>query len=1026
MHKKAALLACMLLAWVLAFTSTILANTKEPIEEIDPSEGMLIRTGETLESIPLKKTNVKISLIGFIASVDVEQIFTNPYTEEIEAIYIFPLPSESAVDAMEIRIGKRVIRGSVKERTEARLDYQVARNAGHQTALLEQERPNIFTASVANIKPGKKIVVRIHYTERLAYDDGGFRLHFPTVVAPRYIPGNPIGKQGVGAALDTTQVPDASRITPTVLPPQQRPGNISINVDLDIGFPIRELRCISHEIEEREISSSHYKVKLAKHDEIPNKDFILEYKIAGEKLQATFMQAVNKRGQGYFLLMATPTAVAEVDDMRPKEVILIIDTSGSMAGEKLAQAKRALSVCLESLNPQDAFNIVRFSTGFKPMWESSLPVTPGNLTEAKAYIKSLEVDGGTEMLPPLLYALEQPPIDNKLRLIVFFTDGQVGNEAEILQQVKLKLAKSRIFTFGIDTAVNEYFLKKLAQIGRGTVEFLHPEQQDIEPAIERFRKRIYAPMLTDLAIDWGGLIASDVTPNPLPDLYLNQPVFVIGKFLPNGHQPLQISGQHAQGLFSLPISVDATKSTVRAKTLASLWARAQIEQLSDLLIEKPNDTKLKNQITQLALTYQLLSPFTSFVATDLQTVGAAKKPRQISVPVALPSGWSHSNVTKTPKLSSMAAIGKATSTNTSALAHNQVLPTSPKAATTTPATTLTSNSANRPAIIGRPINTNSQTGGTSSINSLNRITLPTQPAAPIPVVTATVTKPEPSTDAYNPVGNTLDLTNSNSVLHHLVRQQSASGGWGNTVNANSLRATALATLALIAHGHTSDRGRYQQAVRRGINYLITNIDADGILQGSRGQDRQTEIQALALWALTENLHSSSNEEYRKAAQMLFTGLLKLREPDGIWRSRESGKESMRATAWTAFALTSSRRAGVGDSEQLLQIATLTAARSKYRLEHALITLLAGQPEKSEKLDELKRNLLVNNWGSGRDLKLSKAFFALVFLHEVDGTAYNKLTTQISGITLGPQPSVISLALRELTLSANVGTLVGLP
>ena len=280
------------------------------------------------------------------------------------------------------------------------------------------------------------------------------------VVAPRYTPPRTLARQVAGTATD------APLITPPLLPPDRRPGtNISITVDLDSGIPVKEINSISHYIVKVEYSPTHYLIQLANPMEIPHKDFILEYKIADEKPQAALVQGVNEKGDGYFLLMATPPAASEIEDLSPKEMILIIDRSGSMGGEKIIQAKKkALGICLEGLNPQDSFNIIKFDHSFDSMSANSLPVTKETLAAGQGFIDAIQVRGGTEMLEPLSHALKQPKQQGRVRVIVFFTDGQVGNQLEILQEVKKNLGESRIFTFGIDTAVNEYF-KETGAVG---------------------------------------------------------------------------------------------------------------------------------------------------------------------------------------------------------------------------------------------------------------------------------------------------------------------------------------------------------------------------------------------------------------------------------------------------------------------------------------------------------------------------------------------------------------------------------
>ncbi|MBI4854005.1 MAG: VWA domain-containing protein [Acidobacteria bacterium] len=619
-----------------------------------PGEGVMVARGKNTNPIPLKQTDVKMSVFGFVASVDVEQTFINSFPEKIEAIYIFPLPTNAAVDDMEITIGKRKIRGEIKTREEARREYEQARDSGNRAALLEQERPNIFMTAIANIEPNSQIVVKIHYTERIAYDDGGFRFSFPMVVAPKYIPGDLQVRDGKLKRLPnpTPASPaiDVEKIVPPNLPAGIRPGNITLTLDLEAGFPIKKINSITHQIKSDKITASHYKIQLARLDEIPNRDFVLEYKIAGEQPEAVVMQSSDQQGEGYFLMMAAPPSDFKIKDIVAREMIFIVDTSGSMNGLKMEQAKNAMRACLRGLNPQDDFNIIRFSNDFQAMWQKSQSVNQLNINSADQFVNNLRAVGGTEMYAPLMHALQHNPAmagqPVKPRTIVFITDGQVGNEAQILEAVKQNLGQTKIFTFGIDSAVNEYFLRKLAEIGQGTSEFILPAQQDFETVINRFQSRISAPMLSNVAIDWGQMQVSDFYPNPIPDLYINQPLFITGKFKSIGtREQVFVKALSAVGLSSLPVVIDTSVSNIRFRALSSLWARAKVEELSNKLIETPNSPAAKQEIIDLGLKHKLLTQFTSFVALEEKTIVPKEggKPQTIKVPVPLPENWNGNN-----------------------------------------------------------------------------------------------------------------------------------------------------------------------------------------------------------------------------------------------------------------------------------------------------------------------------------------------------------------------------------------------
>jgi Ca-activated chloride channel family protein len=975
------------------------AARPEPRPGPRPGQGQIVCVKNPDMEIPLKQTNVKISIFGFIASVDVEQTFTNPSQEKIEAVYIFPLPGDSAVDDMEIKVGDHVIRGEVKEREAARQSYEQARDAGYNAGLLEQNRPNTFMTSIANIESGKDIIVHIHYNERLTYDDGGFRLSFPMVVAPRYIPGANIN----GSSINTDRVPDAEQISPPRADNRLGAG-IFISVDLNSGIPIKKLNSPSHQVKINKIAPSHYNVELARLDEIPNKDFILEYKVAGEHPEAVIMQAVSKQGNGYFLMMAAPPSDFQSKDVRPKEVTFIIDTSGSMAGPKITQAKNALHACLHGLNPQDEFNIIRFSSDSQPMAPAPMPFTQENVNAADRFIDGLYARGGTEMLGPLLYALQRPQPLNMLRVIVFLTDGEVGNEAQILQLVRQNLGGARIFTFGIDSAVNEIFLKKLAQIGRGTAEFLLPQQQQIETVINRFQSRISAPMLTDLKMDWSQLAATDISPNPLPDLYVNEPIFIVGKMRNSGKQQINLHALSVFGPTTMPILIDSSETNTRYKTLGSLWARARIEQLSDKLIDLPDDAATKDEIVQLAIQHRLASQFTAFVALEEQTEPMpGGKPRTVYVPVPMPDGW---EMNQNGVIAKQAIdVDARNLLLTQAGSGGTVAPASPNvshrhaAARNTSSPGYNVGAANADAsrgvaagvdggVIGGSSNGVGYGAG-SAVATREMPTgapAPTNKPAPPPTVSPsshppslTEMKPAPKepqealkaqpaltpkakkdagklakSPSYDEADSIADyevsnLNNEDPALY-LVKHQSVNGAWADANNPfNGLRTTSLATLAFISSGNTAHRGGYQPQVRHALEYIAANIDGDGFLKETVGQAGQTETQAIALWTMAESLADSSSATARKATESLLKGLLQLRGANGLWRDRLYGvdSENYTSTLWALMALRSAKNAGLTVDEKLINSAQAAIdASGKFNsnnLVDALIGTLKNEP-----------------------------------------------------------------------------------
>jgi Ca-activated chloride channel homolog len=422
------------------------------------------------ESVPLVHTDAVIDVRGLVAAATVTQQYANSSTAPIEAVYVFPLPHDAAVYDMGMRIGNRVIRSAIHEREEAKRVYTAAKSEGKHAALLEEERPNIFTASVANIMPGDQIDVRLRYVEPLRWEEGKIRLVFPMVVGPRYIPGTQAaGHSGNGWAPDTNAVPDASRVTPPVRNPESRSGHdISMAVDLDSGFEATSIKGVSHAIKVRRLATGRQRVELATSVTLPNKDFILEVQQA-ESTQpkaALCLSPGNDYGETHFLLVAFPPTV-QPSQRVPVEMLYMIDVSGSMAGTSIEQARRALLQALDRLTPNDRFGILAFSSGYHEFAPAPLPATANNLAPAREYVRSLEAGGGTEMLPALLHLIRNPQIPGYVRHIILMTDGDLGNEEEVLAALRSDLGNARLYTVAVGSAPNLFLATKMAQFGEG-------------------------------------------------------------------------------------------------------------------------------------------------------------------------------------------------------------------------------------------------------------------------------------------------------------------------------------------------------------------------------------------------------------------------------------------------------------------------------------------------------------------------------------------------------------------------------
>ena len=614
--------------------------TQGALKIVDPEKG-------AVAECPLKHTDVKAEISGFMSRVVMTQEFENPFKEKIEAVYTFPLPHNAAVDDMTLRIGDRTVRGRIKRREEARAVYEAARAAGNVASLLDQERPNIFTQAVANIMPGEKVSVMLSYVETLKYDDGSYEFVFPMVVGPRYIPGSTVAEQGGVSTSDTDRVPDASRITPPIAPQGTRAGHdISIEVALDAGVPIDGMKSTLHEIDIERPTAHSAVVRLKDKAEIPNKDFILRYDAAGRRIEDAVLTHCSDPGAGFFTMILQPPERVDAQDVMPKELIFVLDTSGSMMGFPIDKAKETMKLALDGLYPQDTFNLITFSGDTHILFPEPVPATRANLAKAQAFLASRSGGGGTEMMKAIRAALDPSDAQDHVRIVCFMTDGYVGNDMEIISEVQ-KHPNARVFAFGIGGSVNRFLLDKMAEHGRGEVEYV-TMTDDGSAAARRFHERVRNPLLTDISIDWSGLPVTDVYPKRIPDLFRAKPVVVSGRYTAGARGVIKLKGKASGRDFVRDIPVDLSDNESRHGVLATLWARSRIDDLmsqdyNGIQNGTPRDD-IRESITQLGLNFRLMTQFTSFVAVEEMTVTDGGEPRRIEVPVEMPEGVSHEGV----------------------------------------------------------------------------------------------------------------------------------------------------------------------------------------------------------------------------------------------------------------------------------------------------------------------------------------------------------------------------------------------
>ena len=612
---------------------------------------------------PLKHTDVKAEITGFLARVNVAQEFENPLGEKIEAVYTFPLPQRAAVDDMTIVVGDRTVKGKIKRREEARKIYEEARQRGHLAGLLDQERPNIFTQSVTNIGPGMKVKVQISYVETLQYEGGSYEFSFPMVVGPRYVPGSPTGAQGGGWSPDTDRVPDASRITPPVTPPATRAGHdISVQVSLDAGVPLESLASKSHPIDLERSSASRALVRLRNSAVLPNKDFILTYDVAGRKLEDALLTHRGVAG-GYFTFILQPPERVTSAEVTPKEIVFVIDTSGSMSGFPIEKSKEVIKLAMDSLHPHDTFNLITFAGDTQILFDRPVPATPDNVRKAQQFLLTRQGSGGTEMMKAIRAALEPSDSQEHIRVVCFLTDGYVGNDMEIIGEVK-KHPNARVFSFGIGNSVNRFLLDKMAEEGRGEVEYVSLND-DGSAAARRFHERVRSPLLADVSLDWGNLPVADIYPKRIQDLFSAKPLVVAGRYTASAAGTLRLRGKQQGREFVREISVRLPETEPHHDVLATLWARTRID---DLMNQDWNGmqsgsprAEIRDAIVELGLKHRLMTQFTSFVAVEETFVTEGGRPRRIEVPVEMPEGVSYEGVFGEKRLDMARAVNQASS-----------------------------------------------------------------------------------------------------------------------------------------------------------------------------------------------------------------------------------------------------------------------------------------------------------------------------------------------------------------------------
>ena len=595
-----------------------------------------------VDQLPLKSTSARVNISGVMADVLVTQVYKNEGQKPLEAIYIFPASTRAAVYGLKMTIGIRVIEARIQKRDEARRAYEQAREQGKTASLLEQQRPNVFQMNVAHILPGDTIQVELNYTELLVPTDRVYEFVYPTVVGPRYS-----NRPSEAAPASEHWVKN-----PFLRQGENPPYAFDLAVNLAAGLPIADLACPSHKVESHFSSPSLAKVKLARSENRGgNRDFILRYRLAGEQIQSGLLLSEGDQENFFLLMMQPPKRVAK-EQLPGREYIFIVDVSGSMHGFPLDISKTLLKNLIGRLRPADRFNLLLFSGGSSVLSEQSLPASQENVDRAIRLIDRQRGGGSTELLPALKRALSLEKSEGYSRTLVIATDGYVTVEEAVFDLIRKNIGQANLFAFGIGSSVNRQIIEGMAHVGMGEPFILTRPEEALHQA-ERFREMIQSPVLTRIKVDFNGFSVSEVEPAGVPDLFAERPIILFGKWRGRPQGQITLTGLSGEGPFQEIIEVKGIAPQKTNRALRYLWARHRITILSDFNQLRSDDRRIR-EITELGLTYNLLTAYTAFVAVDTEIRNQGGTATTVKQPLPLPQGVSDYAVGGNGKVAALA------------------------------------------------------------------------------------------------------------------------------------------------------------------------------------------------------------------------------------------------------------------------------------------------------------------------------------------------------------------------------------
>jgi len=619
---------------------TIAQDEREDTAEKTLSPYFFVKGDPKVDQLPLKSTDVQASIAGVIADVTVKQTYANEGTRPINATYVFPASTRAAVYAMRMRIGDEIVYAKIKEREQAKKDFEKAKQEGKSASLLEEHRPNVFSMSLANVMPGDTIEIELRYTELLVPTDGVYEFMYPTVVGPRYRSPEAEGK-GDGDGDKWVGMP--------YLRSGQKPtSTLHISTRIAAGLPISELRSVSHEVTPEWDATGTGRLTLDKENAFDgNRDFVIRYRLTGNKM-ASGLLLFQGEDENFFLYMAQPPNRVADAEIPPREYVFVVDVSGSMEGFPIATAKHLVNDLIGKLRPTDYFNVVLFAGDSTILSPTSLQANDENIARAITLLTKQRGAGGTDLLPAIKQAMSVPQHDGVARSVVLVTDGYVSGEEGVFEYIRKNLGEANMFAFGIGESVNRYLIEGIAKAGGGE-PFIVTSEKEAEETADRFREYIQTPVLTNINIKAQGFEAYDVEPGHFADMMAMRPIILYGKWRGSPTGTIELTGMTGNGPYSDSFDVSSVQPDPANSALRYLWARSRIAELSDYGSPGVSDDKIK-QITDLGLKYNLLTRYTSFIAIREKIVNPDGTAKDVNQPLPMPIGVSDLAVGDEPEL----------------------------------------------------------------------------------------------------------------------------------------------------------------------------------------------------------------------------------------------------------------------------------------------------------------------------------------------------------------------------------------